>query len=162
MGEVLTYRQVDASSALDMVGLKFDHDRLLMYYQTAFRMAAALCMAAKLAGRYEGVHPRMYRDFVHLPGLSGRPRLNREYRRSRHMPNFDIWKVGGKQNLVFMQFDKDELIVWMHYADAFKLYTRFRHAAREAKAWAGDEGRQWTTRAHLADAEHNDKFLYVA
>ena len=165
MSEILKFRQVNASSAVDMVGLKFDHDRLLMYYQTAFKMAAALCMAAKMAGRYEGVQPRLYRDFIHLAGLPGRPSTHREYRRSRHMPNFDKWEVGGKRNLVFMRFERNdgnELIIWMHYSDAFKLYTRFRHSAREAKAWAGDDGRVWTTRAHLTTAEHNDKFLYVA
>ncbi len=156
----MTFQQAGAASKFDMVGLQLGSDRVLMYYQTAFEMAAALCMHAKMAGRYEGVHPRLFREFIDQASLPGRPKRHFEYRRTQEQPNFKNWTVAHRDNLVRMTFDT--LTKTMHYSDAFKVYTQFRHAARVAKAWAGDDGRQWTTRAHLTDAEQNDKFLYVA
>ncbi len=160
MSNVMTFQQVSAASMYDMVGLKLGSDRVLMYYYTAFEMAASLCMHAKMAGRYEGVHPRLFRNFIDQDTLPGRPQKYHTYRRTQETPNFRNWTVGHKGNLVRMTFDN--VTKTMHYSDAFRIYTQFRHHARCAKAWAGDNGRQWTTRAHLTDAEQNDKFLYVA
>lgn len=160
MSVVLTFQQASAASRHDMVGLKLGSDRVLMYYQIAFTMAASLCMHAKMAGRYEGVHPRLFHEFIEHDALDGRPQRHRTYRRTGERPNFRNWTVGHKGNLVRMTFD--DMTKTMHYSDAFRVYTVFRHHARIAKAWAGDDGKQWTTRAHLADAEQNDKFLYVA
>lgn len=156
----MTSQQCAAASVYDMVGIKFGPSRLLMYYQTGFKIAAALCMAAKLAGRYEGVHPRLFQKFISHEDLRARPSTHTgEYRRTQEKPNFEKWTVGGERNIVILRFD--DLTVKMHYSDAFKFYTWLRHECRMAKAWAGDMGRQWTTRANLTDAEQNDKFLYV-
>lgn len=161
MSDILISEHCGAASVYDMVGLKFKSHRLLMYYQTAFTIAAALCMAAKMAGRYEGVHPKLFREFLKGNDLRKEvPRANREYRRTGAQPNFKHWGVHGERNIVILTFD--DLTVKMHYSDAFKLYVWFRHEARMAKAWAGDISRQWTTRANLTDAEQDDKFLYVA
>lgn len=156
----MTFQQCRAASMYDMVGLQLGSDRVLMFYQTAFEMAASLCMHAKMAGRHEGVHPRLFREFIKHDSLPGRPKKHFKYRRTQEQPNFHRWTVGHRENLVRMTFD--DMSKTMHYSDAFRIYTQFRHEARVAKAWAGDDGRQWTTRAHLTDAEQNDKFLYVA
>ena len=160
MGEVMTFQQCRAASMYDMVGLQLGSDRVIMFYQTALTMAASLCMHAKMAGRHEGVHPRLFREFIEHDTLPGRPRRHHTYRRTQQQPNFQGWAVAHKGNLVRLTFDT--MTKTMHYSDAFRVYTQFRHEARTAKAWAGDDGKQWTTRAHLTDAEQNDKFLYVA
>ncbi len=160
MSGVMTFQQCRAASMYDMVGLQLGSDRFLMFYQTAFEMAASVCMHAKLAGRHEGVHPRLFREFINHNTLDERAPMHRGYRRSSEVPNFYRWTVASKDSLVRMTFD--DVTKTMHYSDAFKVYTQFRQEARNAKAWAGDSGRQWTTRAHLTDAEADDKIQYVA
>ena len=117
-------------------------------------------MAAKMAGRYEGVRTNLWRTFVLDKERQPRKQLHRDgYRRSGTVSNIKNWSVGGKRNLVVLHFD--DLTVDMHYSDAFKLYVWIRESARDAKAWAGDGSRNMTTRAVLVDAEVNDKFVYA-
>jgi len=162
MEGVLTRQVCAASAAHDMVGLKLGAYQFLMYYQTAFKMAAGTLQSSKLASRFEGVRPESWTKHVeHLlvPQLPIEPQ-HREYRRSKGEPNFETWKVAFERNLVIFTFDND--VIHMHYEDAFALYGHLRLAAKNAKRWAGDRGKQWSTRAHLADAEVNDKFVYTS
>lgn len=161
--EGVLIRQVCAASATDdMVSLKLGAYQFLMYYQTAFKVAAGTLQSSKLASRFEGVRPESWTEHVsHLlvPQLPVVPQ-HREYRRSKGTPNFEAWKVAFDRNLVVFTFD--DAVIHMHYEDAFVLYGHLRLAAKNAKRWAGDRGKQWSTRAHLVDAEENDKFVYVS
>jgi len=159
MGEVLQQHACEAVHAYDMVGLKFGPQRFLLYYQTAFKVAAGVLMSAKLAAQHEGVHPSKWTEFVNNAQQAPLEPLNREYRRTNHVSNIRKWKVGFENNLVVFTFDNET--IKMHYSDAFTFYGMIRVSAKNAKAWAGDIGKQWTTRAVLQDAEENDKVVYA-
>ena len=159
MGEVLTKQTCAAGAKYDMVGLKFGTQRFLLYYQIAFELAAGVLMASKMAARYEGVHPSKWSEFVNTIQQSPIAPLHRGYRRSDATPNFKDWSVAFERNLVVFKFDQET--IKMHYSEAFEMYGWIRTAAKNAKHWAGDTSRQWTTRANLVDAETNDKFVYV-
>ncbi len=159
MSEVLTQQKCAAGAAYDMVGLKFGAQEFLLYYQTAFNLAAGVLMSAKLAARYEGVHPSEWSDAAKIVQQAPFEPLHREYRRTGAIPNFEKWSVAFEENLVVIKFDR--ATIKMHYSNAFELYGWIRTAAKNAKRWAGDTSRQWTTRASLRDAEENDKFVYV-
>ena len=161
MDKVLTKQHCAASSVCDIVGLKFGERRLAMFYQTAFNIAAGLRQSAKLAARYEGVRTNNWDGQIkaHLHNYHSDEPFNREYRRSGHKPNFSKWSVGHTDNLVWLKFD--ELTVRIHYENAFELYGWLRNEAASAKRWAGDSSKIWSSRAHLVDAEENDKIVYV-
>jgi hypothetical protein len=161
MDKVLTKQHCAASNTCDMVGLMFGEHRLAMFYQTAIKIAAGLRQSAKLAARYEGVRADKWDGAIkaHLHNYHEDTPFHREYRRSEHRPNFSKWSVGHSGNLVWLKFD--ELTVRIHYENAFELYGWLRNEAQKAKRWAGDGGRQWSGRAHLTDAEENDKIVYV-
>ena len=160
MTEVLTKQVCAAGTIQDMVGLKFGPQQFLLYYQTAFKLAAGLLMSAKLSARYEGVDPKKWASMVNTRQQEVLTPLHRDYRRTAAAPNFVEWSVSFERNLVVIKFDLET--IKMHYSDAFALYPMIRLAGKNAKAWAGDRSRQWTTRASLTDAEENDKFQYVA
>ena len=159
MTDVLTKQACTASALYDMVGLKFGPNEFLLYYQTAFKIAAGILMSAKEAARYEGVHPSIWSKQLKMEQQVPLTKKHWEYRRTTATPNFRDWKIGGERNLVVFTFDHEA--IKMHYSDAFTLYKMVRVAAKNAKAWAGDSSRQWTTRAVLHGAEENDKFTYV-
>lgn len=142
-----------------MVGLKFGPFRFLMYYQTAFELAASVLQASKMAARYEGVHPSKWTEMAQAVQQVPHEPLALQYRRTEARPNFKQWKVGYDRNLVVFTFDNTKIRV--HYSDAFEMYGWIRLGGRNAKRWAGDRGKQWTTRANLQDAEDNDKFVYA-
>ena len=160
MGEVLGRQVCDAQHKCDMVGLMFGSYRVSMYYQTAFKIASAVLMAAKMAARYEGVNPRHSQEIMTKMTRGVEEPQAREYRRTTHTPNFNKWTVAWEKNLVVFTFD--EATIKVHYSDAYELYGWLRVAAQNAKRWAGDRSRHWTTQAHLADAEENDKFVYAS
>jgi len=156
---VLTKKTCASATKYDMVGLKFGPYQFLLYYQDAFKIAAGVLQSAKLAAGYEGIHPSKWSEFVDATQQDPLEPLNPEYRRSRHRPNFTTWQVAFERNLVILTFDQQK--VYMHYSDAFAIYGLIRLAAKNSKRWAGDTSRQWTTRAHLVDAEENDKIVYA-
>ncbi len=159
MTTVLTKQACAAGAAYDMVGLKFGSLRILIYYQTAFKIAAGVLMAAKLSARFEGVHPSKWTEFVNAVQQDVLEPLHHEYRRTQAVANIKKWDVSCDRNLVVIKFDNEH--VRLHYSEAFTLYGMIRLAAKNAKAWSGDTSRQWTTRAILTDAEENDKFQYT-
>lgn len=159
MPEVLTKQYYNVGTVHDIVEVQLGPQRFLLFYQVAFDVAAGLQMAARLAARYEGVHPSKWVEFIDAtPRVPHTPK-NRHYRRSGANQNFTTWSVAFEHNLVVINFDQE--VIKLHYTDAYKLHSIVRAAARNAKAWAGDTARQWTTRGSLADAEENDKFVYV-
>lgn len=162
MEGVFTRQVCTAGSAYDMVGLKLGPCQFLMYYHLAFEIAASILQASKLAARFEGLHPTTWTEMIKVNGVEPKPLepLHPTYRRTQAKPNFENWRVAFDRNLVVLQFDDE--IIRMHFADAYTIYTELRLAGKNAKRWAGDRGKQWTTRATLADAEENDKFVYVA
>lgn len=159
MSEVLTKEHCAVGAELDMVGIKFGPPRLLLYYHTAFEVAHGTCMSAKFAGRYEGVRPQLWREFVRGSDRAPTAKPHYTYRRSGAVSSITDWSVAFDRNLVVWKFD--DLTVKMHYSEAFQMYAMIRNAARKAKAWSGDRSRIRTVRAVLTNAEANDKILYT-
>lgn len=159
MNNVMTHHTCSAGHAQDMVGLNFGSCHIQMYYQTGFEIAASTLQSSKLAARFEGVNPSKWIEMAKIvPQVPTEP-FSPFFRRGEARPNFTNWSVGFERNLVVFKFD--DTTIKLHYSDSFTYYGWVRLASRNAKRWAGDKGRQWTTRAHLQDAEDNDKFLYV-
>jgi len=159
MSDVLTSQQVEVGTMYDMVGVKFGTHRLLLYYITTFKIAHAIAMAARLAGRHEGVNPMFWRNFCRNADFNKKPKAHHTYRRTREVTNLKDWKVSFEGPLVVLKFD--ELEVKLHYTNAFELYVWMRTNGRIAKAWAGDTSKTMTVTAHLTDAEESDKFVYA-
>jgi len=159
MNEVLSKQVCTAAYAQDMVRLKFGSHSVLMYYQTAFEIAAGVLSASKQAGQYEGVHPSRWSEYVNMVPQTPMEPLSLFYRRGDHPSNFTSWSVAFERNLVVFTFD--QTIIKMHFGNAFEMYGLIRLAGKNAKNWAGDTSRQWTTKATLTDAEQNDKYVYV-
>lgn len=167
MSEILTLEKVDSEAVMDMVRLTFGGEHPLVPYQTAFEIIAELRMASKMAMREEGNRVSLWRQM----SLIGRERADaipaRRFRRSRLEPNVAEWKVQYFRGsplvvLTFWPWPSGKILtVKIHYSDALKFYTGFRVSAREAKAWAGDSSRLWSTSAYLSDGEDDDKILYI-
>jgi hypothetical protein len=117
-------------------------------------------MAAKLAGRHEGVELRKWLDFVDTEHFNPVKPTHFEYRRSGITSNVHTWNVSWENNLVVIKLD--DTTIKLHFSDAFELYTILRLTAKDAKAWAGDTSRYWNTRAMLTDAEADDKIVYAS
>lgn len=145
----------------DLVGLKLGPNLFKLYYQDSFRIAAGMLQSAKLAARFDGVSPGNWNSHIERELRQQAPSepQHRTYRRSAQMSNIATWKVGFERSLVVLTFD--ETVVHIPYEDAFKVYASLRLEARNAKRWAGDCGRQMSTRANLVSAEENDRFVYV-
>ena len=159
MEGVLTRHVCNAHEIQDMVELNLGDCRILMFYQTAFSIAAGILQAATQAARFEGIHPRNRVEMSRTDRQQASVPLSPDYRRSTSMPNFKTWKVAFDGKLVVLTFDQRE--IRLPYDHAFKLYGWVRVAAKDAKRWSGDTSRQWSIRAALHDAEDNDKFVYV-
>ena len=159
MSDLFRQRQCGAAQRCDVVDLKFGSYNAVLYYQSTFKIASAILMAAKLAGRHEGVELRKWLDFVRTEHFNPVKPTHFEYRRSGITPNVHAWDVAFEGNLVVIKLD--DTTIKLHFADAFELYTMLRLAAKDAKAWAGDTSRYWNTRAMLTDAEDDDKILYA-
>jgi len=159
MNEVLTQHVCSAEHSQDMVRLIFGPHSVQMYYQTAFEIAASILQASKLSARFEGVHPSVWSDILKKAQQEPFEPLSPFFRRGTQQPNFTDWSIGFERNLVVFKFDT--AIIKLHYSNAFEFYSWVRLAGKNAKRWAGDKGRQWTTRANLQDAEDNDKFVYA-
>lgn len=152
-------QHIAAGHDMDMVWLQLGPHHIQMYYQTAFKIAAGVLQAAKFAAGHEGVHPTRVLSMVDARQQDPLEPQSREYRRSEHRPNFKEWNVSFNLNIVSIRFD--DTAAGIHFSNAVELYVWLRLAAKNAKRWAGDRGRQWTTTARLVDAEVNDKIVYV-
>lgn len=159
MSEILTLEQVGSEAEMDFVRLTFRGEHPFIPYQTAFEMIACTRVASKMAMREEGNQVSLWREM----SLIGRERADaipaRRFRRSRLVANVSEWfiKYVPGSPLVVFQFvpwpSGRILQVKIHYSDALKFYTGFRVSAREAKAWAGDSSRLWSSSCYLSDAE---------
>lgn len=159
MTVILKPAQMRVQQGMDLVQLQLGSDKIRLYYQTTFKICAALMGSVKFAMRHEGERPALWEQLSTYDRASVKVPLHREYRRSGHMTNIKDWEVSFEGSLVILTFDGR--FYKMHYSDGIKLYAWLRRAAKEAKHWAGDRGRVYSTFARLTDAEANDKVLYV-
>ncbi len=156
---ILKPAQINVQQALDIVQLCLGTDKIRLYYQTTFKICSNIAGAAKFAMRHEGVRPAQWNELAKYDRAHCNVRLHKEYRRSNHRTNIENWAVSFEGSLVVLTFD--DQFYKMHYSDAAIVQVWLRKAAKQAKNWAGDNGRIWTTYARLTDAEENDKVLYA-
>lgn len=158
VGKVLTIDKCNVKQGMDLVELRLGDRRILLYYQTVLDLCMKIHGLATFALRYERNPPTLIRE---LDAYAQEPLTNElspVYRRSGLTTNVGKWKVAYENQLVVLYFD--DQIFRLHYADAVVLHAWLGRAAKEAKRWAGDSGRQWRVFARLTDAEENDKFAY--
>ncbi len=159
MTVILKPAQMNVQQGMDLVQLQLGSDKIRLYYPTTFKICAGLMGSIKFAMRHEGVRPKLFEELNTYDRTNYTNPIHHEYRRSGHVTNVDKWDVGFEGSLVKLTFD-DEYYM-MHYSDGTLLYAWLRKAAKEAKRWAGDRSRMFSTFARLTDAEADDKVLYV-
>lgn len=157
---VLLEQRYSVGTIGDIVVLTLGSHQIRLFYQTAFDIAAAMRLAAKMGMRYEGVRTENWRELLSdlNPQLPKPPKTHPSFRRSNETSNVSEWRVDWNRQLVMVIFDNLECS--LHYSDALALHAVIRAYAKVAKAWAGDTGKVTRTLAHLSDAEDNDKFVY--
>lgn len=159
MKDLFTAEQVNVQQGLDLVRLQLGSNDIRLYYQTVFKICSSLQGASKLAMQHEGNKPELWAKLAQYDRADIGVPLHFEYRRSGLVTNLTNWKVAFEGALVVLTLD--DLTAKFHYTDAAKLTVWLRRAGKQAKNWAGDKSRQWSTFAHLSDAEENDKVAYV-
>ncbi len=159
MTVILKPAQINVQQGMDLVQLQLGSDKIRAYYQTTFKICAALMGSIKFAMRHEGVRPGLFEELNTYDRTNFKNPIHHEYRRSGLMANFDKWDVGFEGSLVRLTFDNVPYMT--HYSDGILVYAWLRKAAKEAKRWAGDRGRVFSNFARLTSAEENDKVLYT-
>ena len=166
MKGVFLYRSVVNETEQDLWVLILGSNRLTLPYQLGFEILNAIWLACKMAMRYEGIASKHQAEFIKLDELPSLamvlPEPHRGFRRSRVLPNVENINVAYENQLVRLEiypYQGEMLTAWLHYSDAFVIYRDGRRACKVAKRWAGDGSRIWNGRAHLADAEDNDKLM---
>jgi hypothetical protein len=163
MNDVFVYESVTSETYQDLWVLHLGPNRLTLPYHLGFEILNAIWLACKMAMRYEGIASKHQAEFLkldELPPLTTLPQPHRGFRRSRKLPNVREIDVAFEKQLVRLEiypYQGEMLTAKVHYSDAFTIYRDGRRACKVAKRWAGDGSRIWSGRAHLADAEDNDK-----
>lgn len=143
---------------MDLVELQLGSHKIRLYYQDVFTICSKLQGNATFALRYERNHPKLWAELNKYQHEPARVSLHPTYRRSYLTSNVKTYKISFEGPLVKMQFN--ELEATFHYSDIPRIRAHMYRAAKEAKCWAGDSGRQWSIFARLTTAEDNDKFAY--
>jgi len=168
--DLFTFEAVTSETHYDLWVLNLKSDgskRLTITYQMGFTILSDILLACKMAMCYEQVASKHWREFAKLTTwreeAEDAEAVHPIYRRSRELPNVKAYNVAYENNLVRLEFfpegGGDMLTAKIHFSDAFKLYRGGRIACRTSKHWAGDTSRIYSGRAHLADAEDNDKLI---
>lgn len=158
MDIILTSKQVNVKQGMDLVELHLGDRSVILYYQTVFDICMKIHGLSTFALRYERNSPVLMQELEKYDLEPIDEPLSPVYRRSGLDTNVKRWRVGYENQLVMLQFD--DLIVKMHYVDAVLVHAWLGRAAKQAKRWAGDSGRQFRVFAKLTDAEDNDKFAF--
>ena len=158
MGVILTQQQVSVKHGMDLVQLKLGDRSMLLYYQHVFSICSKMRGLGTFALRYERNSPALMRELDKYELAPPDEPLSPVYRRSGLATNVETWKVSYEDQLVVLQFNDQQFK--MHYADSAVVRAWLYKAAKEAKAWAGDDRTGFRVFARLTDAEDNDKFAY--
>ncbi|KKM58118.1 hypothetical protein LCGC14_1549850 [marine sediment metagenome] len=159
MDDLFTLKQVNVQHALDLVQIQLGSDKIRLYYQTVFKLCVQTMGCAKQAMGHEGLRPKFWAKINQYERFTPATRLHHEYRRSEGLSNVKNWDVNPEDSLVVWTFN--ERFYKMHYSDAVMMYAWMRRAAAEAKNWAGDRSRIFSTSARLTDSNETAKILYM-
>lgn len=145
------------------VSTRFEWDRvyivaggteIMMPYAAALTIAQHARLAAKQAMRMVREDVSKWRDYAELreielvtPNAAPRRTLGGRFEWSINLKDWD--------ERVYFLFGNVELV--LHFEKALQLSVDLRSAARQAKAWAGDQSRGFRAAGNLTDAEKNYK-----
>lgn len=153
MPDVFARQQVSAESDHDLVVMRIGSHEITAPYQTVFEMLQHVLIAAKMASSTDGNSPKVWRDFVEHENDPDEVVMSRHFRKSTKPWNLQRYKIMYEGSLVVLCFN--ELVAKFHYADVLQFHTMVRHAAKRAKAWAGDSAKLLNIGAYLSTAEEN-------
>ena len=159
MSELLLKKRVEVRAEQDIVVLRLDTHKILLYYQTAFELGRLIRVASKQAMVYEGVVTKEWHQLSEIDSDPLPPLLHFEYRRSGVLSNLKKPCV-VKVEMPLIVLHLDELAAKFHYSHGFHLQAWLRVHAKIAKAWAGDRSRSLYMTASLTDAAENYKHGY--
>lgn len=163
MGVILTQHQVSVKQGMDLVQAKFSDRSMLLYYQDTFEICSKMRGLGTFALRYERNSPKLMIELEKYEQEPPNVPLSPRFRRSGLKTNVKAYRVDYEDQLVvleFRDFTNNIHVVKMHYTDAVIVRAWLFKAAKEAKAWAGDDSRGFRVFAKLTDAEDNDKFAF--
>lgn len=150
MKQLLSQKRVNVAQALDIVQLEFASNKIRLYYPTAVKIAAAMRVAGKAGITAAGGNVSLWRDLAKYELEVSVIPMHGEYRRSGHLSNVSHWQVDIEGELVVLILD--DLTAKFHCTDALIVQSWLNMAARQAKAWAGDESTALIVTARLTDA----------
>ncbi len=155
MENLFIQEDINVAHALDLVEWTLGDRRIRLYYSTCFKIAGALRVAGKAGLVAAGGNIKLWRELA-LYGLHSSGSVYREYRRSGYLSNLKEWRVDVEGELVIIHLD--DLVAKFHCIDALVCQAWLDRAARQAKAWAGDDSTGFIVTGRLSDATP-DKIL---
>jgi len=147
---IFTLKKVNVAQAKDLVQLELASDKIRLYYPTAVKIAAGMRVAAKAGITVAGGNVSLWRDLAKYELEAPIVPMHGEYRRSGHLSNVSHWQVDVEGQLVVLVVD--ELTAKFHCTDALIIQSWLNVAARQAKAWAGDDSTSLIITARLTAA----------
>ena len=155
MLELFTQHTVNVAQAEDLVEWRIGSNAVRLYYPTCFKIAAGIRVAGKMAMAHECENVVLWRKLAKYEADTPFGPVHREYRRSGRLSNLKAWRVDIEGSLVAVYLD--DFVAKFHFADALVIQAWMNVAARQAKAWAGDDTTGLIITARLTDAEENYK-----
>ena len=144
---IFTLEKVNVAQAKDLVEWTIAENKIRAYYPTAVKIAAAMRVAGKAAITLAGGNVSLWRDLAKYELSAPVEPMHGEYRRSGYLSNLDRWDVYPEGELVVVVLD--DLTAKFHCTDALILQAWLNVAARQAKAWAGDDSTAFIITARL-------------
>ncbi len=155
MKGLFTQEQVNVAQGKDLVEWTLGSRRIRLYYPTCFKLSGALRVGGKAALEAAGGNPALWRELAKYELEAPFLPVHHEYRRSGYLSNLKAWKVDVEGELVVVYLD--DLVAKFHCTDALIVQAWLDVAARNAKAWAGDDYTGLIMTARLTDATPDKK-----
>lgn len=150
MKGLFTQEQVNVAQAMDIVEWTLGDRKIRLYYPTCFKISGALRVGGKAALDAAGGNVALWRELAKYELEAPFERVHHEYRRSGFLSNLEAWRIDVEGELVIAYLD--DLVAKFHCTDALIFQAWLDVAARNAKAWAGDDYTGYVMTARLTDA----------
>lgn len=137
MKGLFTRERVNVAQALDLVEWTLGDRKIRLYYPTCFKIAGGLRVAGKAGVDAAGGNVSLWRELAKYKLEAPFNRVHHEYRRSGFLSNLEAWHIDVEGELVVAYLD--DLVAKFHCTDALIFQAWLDVAARQAKAWAGDD-----------------------
>ena len=150
MKDLVTLKKINVAHAMDLVEWTLGDNKIRLYYPTCFKIAGALRVAGKAGVNAAGGNVKLWRELARYELAAPFSPVHSEYRRSGHLSNLKEWRVDVEGELTTIYLDN--LVAKFHCTDALICQAWLDVAARQAKAWAGDDSTAFIVTGRLTDA----------